>query len=239
MFKSQFSFDALYCHKIVAKVFWLGILFIMEEVVAKRCVKEVVQKVLCAISFILAITLSVWMVVLTDYPRTDTLSSTGEQNHALFIIWGVVSALAVYFNMRQFAINLKCHTKYFEISVVTSSIATIVCVSVIGWETWQRWVHIGAAMISGVLIVLNILYLLLIRFIRKDKTLTIMYFLAIATVGVAFLYRTISLGWFTALTQLLLINVILLAAVCSNLFERWSTYDYQRKSDSIEKVEQD
>jgi len=65
------------------------------------------------------------------------------------------------------------------------------------------------------------LYLLVLKAIKRDVLMSSIYIVALVSVGIYFLVVSVQMGWFTALTQIMLAGVSLVLMVVSNFAEKW------------------
>ena len=185
----------------------------------------ITNKFLCGACIVASIVLS--MVLLSVGHRqgfdviAGTFSSIGTANHLLFIFWGIVTGLAVYLNLSLLALRLGIKNIWFYVLLVIGCAGSIVTVSFVGWDPTIRAIHIVSAAVFGFFSTLCLLYILVIKMMQKGKRTTLPYLTAIIIIGVIFIYTSVQIGWFTALTQVLLSNVCLVAMFCSNFFEKW------------------
>ncbi|MCL2570093.1 MAG: hypothetical protein FWE16_02700 [Firmicutes bacterium] len=190
-----------------------------EKPVSKRVV---FKSILCGASVIVSIIMSFILISRGDYPTRDPLSAIGEQNHALFILWGIFTGLAVYFNLKLLASRLNFKSRLFEIALIIGCSMSIVTVTIVGLETWRRIIHISSAMSFGVICVLCVITLVIVKLrCKKNRKTSITYLTAIALSAVIFIFTSINIGWFTAMTQVLVATVCLIIMFCSNFIEKW------------------
>jgi len=195
---------------------------IKDEKVSKRVL---VKSILCGVFIVTSIVMSIVMISRGDNPTTDPFSAIGEQNRVLFLLWGVFTALAVYLNLRLLATRLNFKNKWFEIPLAIGCSSGIVTTVIVGAATWQRVIHVSSAMVFGVLCVACVVWMLIVKFMRKKKKrVFVPYVTAIFIVAVIFIFASAQTGWFTASTQMLLANVCLIIMFCSNFFEKWPDY---------------
>ena len=170
---------------------------------------------------IASIVISMIMVRRGENPQTDPFSAIGAENRILFIFWGSTTGAAVYLNLRLLATRLNVQSKIFQIVLAVGCSMAIVTSIVLGMDTLRRVIHVGSAMIFGIVCVLCLLFLMIVKLKRKNKRLSATYITAMAIAGLIFILTSIYVGWFTAFTQIILSNVCLVAMFCSNFIEKW------------------
>jgi hypothetical protein len=158
---------------------------------------------------------------------TEPFSTIGGHNRVWFFIWGAATGAAVYINFTIFAKRLDIKSRIFHVALVIAAVAAVVTTAVVGVETWERVVHVSSAMVFGILSVVCILFLLIVKIIRKNKRTSIPYIAILALVGIVFIFVSAEVGWFTAITQVVFINVSLLILFISNFIERWQPLENQ------------
>ncbi|MCL2755484.1 MAG: hypothetical protein FWE45_00310 [Firmicutes bacterium] len=195
--------------------------------------KFLTKSTLCGAAIVTSIVLSFIMLSRGENPTTDPFSAIGEQNRVLFLLWGIFTALAVYFNLRLLASRCNFKNKLFEIPLTIGCLMGILTTIIVGMETWQRIIHVGSAMLFGVLCVICVVWILIVKFMRKKKKrVFVPYVTALFIVAVIFIFASAQMGWFTALTQILLANVCLIIMFCSNFFEKWPDYTMHLRVDT-------
>lgn len=178
---------------------------------------------MCALSIILSVIMSGVMLSRGDNLVTAPFSEIGEQNRALFVIWGATTAAALFYNLRLLASRLSFHGRAFNVIAFVGCGMVIVTSSVVGLEPVRRIIHITSAALFGGITALCILFLLIVKFkLKKNRKRTATYIFLLAIAAVIFIFATISAGWFTASTQMLIINVALVTMFFSNFVEKWT-----------------
>jgi len=192
---------------------------IVKTIKGKR---GIIYTIACSLSIVLSIVFSSIMIGRGQSPRTLAFSQIGNENQALFILWGITTSLAVYLNLKLLRRRLKYNNKAFEILLAIGCSMAIVTTCVVGSETVRRVIHIGSAMAFGLLCVACVVWLMVIKYWRKNKKATTIYLTAIALSALILIFSTISVGWFTAYTQILITNVSLIIMFFSNFVEKWT-----------------
>ena len=167
------------------------------------------------------------MIRLGDNPATATFSSIGDQNRALFFVWGITTGLATLLNIRLLASRLNFKNRIFDWVSSTGCAMALVTVTVLGYDPVNRTIHIISAAIFGITCVACLLLLMIIKLIKRSKT-AVPYITAMALAGVIFIFTSIYIGWFTALTQILLANVCLVVMFSSNFIEKMPSYSQEK-----------
>ena len=186
----------------------------------------ITNKFLCGACIVASIVLSMILLSIGHRQGFDvvngTFSSIGTANHLLFIFWGIATGLAVYLNLSLLALRLGIINTWFYVALVIGCIGSLITVSFVGWDPTIRAIHIVSAAVFGLFSTLCLLYILIVKMKQKGKRTSLPYLTAIIIVGVIFIFTSVQVGWFTALTQVLLSNICLVAMFCSNFFESWS-----------------
>jgi len=181
----------------------------------------ITKKIMCGGFVIGAITISIIMLAVGYSPRTRALSAIGEDYRWLFFAWGVCTASATYLNLKLLATRLQVKNRIFDIFLLVGCSMGIVTVLILGMDPIIRAIHVSSAMLFGVITALCLVFLLFIKVRRKNKRTSLPYITAIALAAVIFAFTSIQVGWFTALTQVLLANICLIIMFISNFLERW------------------
>jgi len=192
--------------------------------------EEKFKNIFCVVSVTVSILLSVILLFGND-PGTRALSALGSENRLLFFLWGIFTGAATYFNLSLLASRLKYKNRLFEIILAVGCSLILLTVTVLGMEPLYRAIHVGSAMSFGVTTVLCLVWLLTVKLVRQDKRTTVPYLAALVIVAIIFIATSIQVGWFTALTQVLLADVCLAVMFCSNFLENWSL---QKSGNAIE-----
>jgi len=188
-----------------------------------RKIKSKIFLFTCLASSIVSIALSGVMVSLGENPNIDALSRIGEENHALFILWGVFTAVAIYMNYLLLAHRLDITNKFFYAVLTIGCSMVIVSSSVIGEHIALRVIHVTASGLFGLLCAVCLVILLIVKIrCNYNKKRTAMYLTLMAVAGLLLVVTTIYVGWFTAYTQVLIINLCLVTMFLSNFVEKWS-----------------
>ena len=184
--------------------------------------RVVAKKLFCVVFLVISILLSTTMLAMAEGNLLEiAFSVIGDANQAMFIMWGVATAGAVYLNMKLLASRLQVKSKIFEVVLAVACLAAIPLVCITGYETWRRIVHVTSAMLFGILGIICVVFLFIMKLRRKSKKSAVPWLMAIFIVAVMFIYSTVQVGWFTAFTQILVINLCLIATFTSNFFEKW------------------
>jgi len=149
------------------------------------------------------------------------LSKIGYADRILFALWGVATGFAVYLSLKMLASRLRFKNRIFEVLLAVGCIMTIVTVSVMGYGRIERPIHVASAMGFGIFNIICVMWLLILKMIRKNKRTTAIYITLIMICAVIFIFTSAQMGWFTAFTQVLVINVCLAITFTSNFIERW------------------
>ncbi|MCL2587261.1 MAG: hypothetical protein FWE31_03405 [Firmicutes bacterium] len=179
------------------------------------------KRIMCGVAVLASITISFVMVFISDTPTTIPLSAIGYQNRLLFFFWGVTTSSAVYFNLKLMARNLKFKSIIFDWVLIIGCSMAIVTVIVMGYHPVRRIIHVGSAGLFGVLTVMCVLALLIVKLRKKSKLSSIPYLTAVAVAGVIFIFASAQVGWFTALTQVILATACLVTMFATNFLEKW------------------
>jgi len=160
-------------------------------------------------------------------PFHDTFSIIGKRNPILFALYGIFTVIALFFNMNAFVKKLqfgKIRKIIFEILVVVCCVALLITCFVSGVEppAWdfRRRLHVGMSMVFGILGFCLAVWLLITKFYRDKKMTNLFYLFLLGLSVVFFLVRTIQVGWFTAITQFLIIETVIFCLMFANLFDK-------------------
>lgn len=169
-------------------------------------------------------------------PFLDTFSIIGKRNKVLFALYGITTSIALGCNMVVATNNTpytndkiqKIH-KYIVYTAMSVSIITLLITTFVhgidppDWDI-KRQVHVAASMIFGISGLILSVYLLILNFIKnKSWQFSLIYLIALVASAAYFLTKTIQLGWFTAITQFIIIEVNIFALLCKNYLEpKWT-----------------
>ncbi|MCL2846498.1 MAG: hypothetical protein FWE38_02290 [Firmicutes bacterium] len=191
--------------------------------------RVIVHKIACGVTIAVSIILSITMLVTADTNlttgepiniRTDAFSVIGFANREMFFIWGVATGLAVFLNLRLLAVRLGLVHRWFTALLAFGCSMTLVTVSVMGYDSIARPIHVGSAALFGFCTAISLI-IILVKKLKKNKRITSMYLTIFAMTAVIFVFTTIYVGWLTALTQILLTNISLVIMFASNFMEKW------------------
>jgi len=178
------------------------------------------EKIFCAILIIVSVVLSTILLVETCTPQMKTFSYIGEQNRTLFFIWGVSTGAATFFNIRLLAKRLQFRNRIFDWILGFGCSMALVMVTVTGFEPLNYAVHMASAKFFGLIGGVCLLILMLIKFAKKNRIISMLYIIAMVSTFVVLVVVTLQTGHYTAPTQLLLTNVFLAVMFCSNFLEK-------------------
>jgi len=180
------------------------------------------MKLACGILIAASITLSMILMLTGDYAvERYPLSKIGYANRGIFALWGIATGMAVYLNMKLLASRLQFKNRIFESLLVVGCLMTLVTVTIMGYGRIERPIHVASAMGFGIFNIVCVMWLMILKARRKNKSLTAVYITLIMICAVIFIFTSAQMGWFTALTQVLVINVCLVIMFISNFIERW------------------
>ena len=196
------------------------------------------EKLFCGTLIIASVTLSIILLVETCTPQMKTFSYIGEQNRALFFIWGISTGAATFFNLKLLAKRLQFKNRTFDWILGFGCSTALVMVTVTGFEPLNYAVHMASAKIFGIIGGVCLLILMLIRWrgrppvptttmartdvraSRKNKIISMLYIIVMIATFVVLVVATARAGHYTAPSQLLLTNVFLVVMFCSNFLEK-------------------
>jgi len=184
----------------------------------------VLNSVVCLIATITSVVLAIAMMQFSDVDTgTAPFSAIGEANRALFILWGVATAIALYTSMMILARRLKFKSRIFEIALAIGCSMVIVTSAVVGGAPAVQVIHRTSAGLFGLICAVCILVLFIVKMRKRQyRRRTATYITVLSFAGIIFLLTTIYVGWFTASTQILVINVALVTMFLSNFVEKWT-----------------
>jgi len=178
------------------------------------------EKLFCGTLIIASVALSIILLVETCTPQIKTFSYIGEQNRVLFFIWGISTGAATFFNLRLLAKRLQFKNRIFDWILGFGCSTALVMVTVTGFEPLNYAVHMASAKIFGIIGGVCLLILMLVKFVKKNKIISMLYIVAMVSTFVVLVVATARAGHYTAPSQLLLTNVFLAVMFCSNFLEK-------------------
>ena len=200
--------------------------------------KEKTYNRLCAAGIVGSVLLSVILISLGDSPRKDALSVIGSANRELFFMWGTITGAATYFNLHRLAAKLEFKSKAFEWILAVGCSMILLTISILGYQTLNRIIHVGSALAFGLSTVGCLLWLIIVKCVkRKDIKVTATYICAMVFAAIIFIVTSIQVGWFTAVSQVLLANVCLAVIFSATHLENFSPDEAQATAENISELE--
>ena len=169
----------------------------------------------CAALMIASIFLSLVSFVNVN-PAERTLSNIGAEDPMWFFAWGIVSAIAVYFNVKLLGDKLGLKNKWFDLMAKIGSFAVVVTVCIWGDAWWQVAIHWTSGMTFGILSFAAVFILLCVMSIKHKKmSKWVPIVLAAAAVDIFFI---VLLG-LTALCEIVILVVVQIALFIVNFVQ--------------------
>jgi len=175
------------------------------------------KQIACGILIATSIALSFILMATGDYDvGRYPLSKIGYANRIVFALWGGATATAVYLNLKLLASRLELKNRFFEAMLAVGCLMTIITVLVMGYGRIERPIHVASAMGFGIFNIICVMWLMILKLMRKNRKTTAVYIALITICAVIFIFTSAQMGWFTAFTQVLVINVCLGITFTSN-----------------------
>jgi hypothetical protein len=158
----------------------------MKEVL-KRLKKFSQNDVVCLAALIAALAYDMFYLDLMN-PLKYSLSEIGRQTPALFVVWSVVSGLALFLNVRRFYARTGSASKVGKICLYSGLVFLVLTFCNLSHDPVLYWIHVGTAVLFAVLGFLSVAIGLLKLFKKslKYRILTII-FLALIFADLIFL----------------------------------------------------
>ena len=173
------------------------------------------REVLCAALLLASMFLSLVSFVSTN-PAERTLSNIGGEDPLWFAAWGIVTALAVFFNVKLLANKLNFKNKVFDIITAVGSFEIVVTVIIWGEAWWQVAIHWTTGITFGILSFLCVFVLLCVRSRARGRVSWWIPIVAVA--AAADVFTIIALG-LTALCEIVILVVVEVALFSINFVQ--------------------
>ena len=180
-----------------------------------------------------SLALSAAMLAYANQPFVDTISIIGKNNRLLFAFFSLSTSIAIIGNVyiTTHHTTTLTHHKLQKVHKLVAQSLCIICVLALLSLTFidgqdpqvydpKRLIHISSSMIFGISDFFLTLYLLITHYIKhKNYGYSLAYLASIVASCTFFLVRTLQLGWFAALTQVILVQVSIFTLLCTHTIQ--------------------